>query len=299
MANAQEIKRHIGGVSDTEKITRAMYLISEAKLRRAKKELDLTRPYFDALRQEIKRIFRVDTNVKSRYFYADDSKEYGGGTYGCLVVTADKGLAGAYNLNVLKKAEELLCEHPDTELYVVGEYGRHWFLKRGIPIKHSFLYTAQNPTMHRAREISEVLLDGFESGALSNIMVLYTDMKTSMADSVRLTRLLPLHRRLFSPKPEEPVLRPFEFSPSLSAVLDGVMRSYISGFVYSALVDSFCAEQKARMEAMSSANRNAEELLSSLRAKYNLARQAAITQEITEISAGSRAQRQNDQESLT
>ena len=279
MANAQEIKRHIGGVSDTEKITRAMYLISEAKLRRAKKELDLTRPYFDALRQEIKRIFRVDTNVKSRYFYADDSEEYGGGTYGCLVVTADKGLAGAYNLNVLKKAEELLSEHPDTELYVVGEYGRHWFLKRNIPIKRSFLYTAQNPTMHRAREISEVLLDGFESGVLSNIMVLYTDMKNSMTESVRLTRLLPLHRRLFSP------------------VLDGVMRSYISGFVYSALVDSFCAEQSARMEAMSSANRNAEELLSSLRARYNLARQAAITQEITEISAGSRAQRQSNQES--
>ena len=104
-----------------------MYLIASTKLRRARSELEHTRPYFEALRGEIKRIFRTAGDVDSPYFYPMGHEEPLDGTYGCLVITADKGLAGAYNQNVLKKAEKLLAEHPDTKLYVVGEYGRHYF----------------------------------------------------------------------------------------------------------------------------------------------------------------------------
>ena len=119
------------------------------------------------------------------------------GTYGCLVITADKGLAGAYNQNVLKKAEKLLAEHPDTKLYVVGEYGRHYFQQHHIPVEHSFLYTAQNPTMQRAREICSILLSAYERGELKEIFVIYTDMESSLSSAAHSTRLLPFHRSYF------------------------------------------------------------------------------------------------------
>ena len=293
MASTSEIRRRIASVRETQKITHAMYLISQAKLRRAKEELERTRPYFNALRTEIKRIFRVDESVESRYFSPEDAADLDQGTYGLLVITADKGLAGAYNQNVIRRAQAMMEQHPDVKLYVVGEYGRRWFQQKHIPIKSSFLYTAQNPTLHRAREISSVLLEGYDTGRLSKIIVIYTDLKNGLEESVKETRLLPLHRHQFgTPDAERAVLRPFEFSPTVSQVLDHVVGSYVSGFIYSALVDSFCSEQSARMAAMDSANRNAQELLDQLSLEYNRARQSAITQEITEVSAGARARAQ-------
>ena len=158
---------------------------------------------------------------------------------------------------------------------------------------HSFLYTAQNPTMARAREISALLLDGYDQGALRQIFVVYTDMAGAMSFQARSTRLLPFHRTYFAPPAgERAVTEPFEFLPSVTAVLDSMMGSYVSGFIYSALIDSFCCEQNARMSAMDSANQNAEGLLGELSLQYNRVRQAGITQEITEVSAGAMAQRQ-------
>ncbi|MBQ9165771.1 MAG: ATP synthase F1 subunit gamma [Oscillospiraceae bacterium] len=292
MASTKEIKRHIESVKQTQKITNAMYLIASTKLRWARSELEHTRPYFEALRSEIKRIFRTAEGVDSRYFYPADNTTLLDGTFACLVITADKGLAGAYNQNVIKEAMKLLEEHPDTKLFVVGEYGRHFFMQHHIPIERSFLYTAQNPTMERAREISAILLDGFGQGALKKIYIVYTDMESNLISEARSTRLLPFHRAHFaSPTIEKAVTEPFEFVPSVTAVLNNVMQSYVSGFIYSALIDSFCSEQNARMTAMDAANQNAEKLLGELSLQYNRVRQAAITQEITEISAGAAAQR--------
>ena len=294
MASTKEIKSRMESVKDTKKITNAMYLIASTKLRRAKTELEHTRPYFEALRGEIKRIFRTATDVDSPFFYPEGHEESLEGTYGCLVITADKGLAGAYNQNVLKETERLLKQHPDTKLYVVGEYGRHYFEQHHIPVEQSFLYTAQNPTMQRAREICAILLGGFERRELTEIFVIYTDMESGLSSTAKSTRLLPFHRSYFASsvrEKEKAVATPFEFVPSVTAVLNNVMKSYVSGFIYSALIDSFCSEQNARMTAMDSANQNAEELLESLSLQYNRVRQAAITQEITEVSAGAKAQR--------
>ena len=220
-------------VKDTKKITNAMYLIASTKLRRARSELDHTRPYFEALRGEIKRIFRTAGDVDSPYFYPIGHEEPLEGTYGCLVITADKGLAGAYNQNVLKKAETLLAQHPDTKLYVVGEYGRHYFQQHHIPVEHSFLYTAQNPTMQRAREICSILLSAYERGELKEIFVIYTDMESSLSSAAHSTRLLPFHRSHFSTsakeKQEKAVTAPFEFIPSVTAVLNNVMQMLYLG----------------------------------------------------------------------
>ena len=277
MANTKEIKDRIKSVRDTQKITNAMYLIASTKMRKAKSELDHTRPYFEAIKGEIKRIFRTSKKeAESRWFYPEDGAHALTGPYACLVITADKGLAGMYNQNVIREAEKMLKEHPDTRLFVVGEYGRQYFAHHGIPVERSFLYTAQNPTMQRAREISSTLLELFERDEVCKIFVVYTDIRNGMFEEAKTDRLLPFHRKIFADNTtEKAITRPFEFTPSIEAVLATLVPSYVSGYIYSALVDSFCAEQNARMTAMNSANQNAEKLLGELSVQYNRSRQAA------------------------
>lgn len=300
MASTKEIKNRMNSVKNTQKITSAMYLIASTKMRKAKNDLEKTRPYFDALKSEIKRIFRTAEDVQSKYFYPEDETQVLDGTYGCLVITADKGLAGAYNQNVIKETEKLRKQHSDLKLFVVGEYGRQYFLKHHIPIEKSFLYTAQNPTMERAREIGELLLELFDNGKMDKIFIVYTDLAGGMDAEAKSTRLLPFHRKHFaSSSGEKEVSAPFEFFPSIQTVLDNVMHSYISGFIFSALIDSFCSEQTARMKAMNSANENAQKILDELSVQYHLVRQAAITQEITEVSSGAKAQKKKKVKEVT
>ena len=293
MASTSEIRRRIGSVRQTQKITHAMYLISQAKLRKAKQDLSNTRPYFDALQTEIGRVFNADSSIESRYLMPEDANARPlPGVAACLLITADKGLAGAYNQNAIRQAQQFLAANEGAELYGVGEYGRRWFSQRGIPIEKSFLYTAQNPTLQRARQISELLLERYDAGEINAVHVIYTDMKNGLEATVRQAQLLPLHRERFSiAKADTAGGSMFEFVPNAAAVLDNAVRSCLTGFIYSALVDSFCSEQSARMTAMNAADQNAEELLKDLSVQYNRARQAAITQEITEVSAGERAQR--------
>ena len=293
MASTSEIRRRIGSVRQTQKITHAMYLISQAKLRKAKQELDNTRPYFQALQTEIGRVFNADSTIESRYLIpADPNAKPLPGVPACLLITADKGLAGAYNQNVIRQGQQLMAEHPGTALYVVGEYGRRWFAQRGVPVEKSFLYTAQNPTLDRARHIAELLLDRFDAGEINSGWIIYTDMKNGLEATVHQAQVMPLHRERFHAATAATAGDAvYEFVPSAKAVLDNAARSCLTGYIYSALVDSFCSEQSARMTAMNAADQNAEELLKDLSVQYNRARQAAITQEITEVSAGERAQR--------
>lgn len=292
MANLTEIQNRIRSVRDTQKITNAMYMIASTKMKKAKGELDLTKPFFDAVHEEIKRIFRSTDIVDSKYLYPESASEVLDGQYGCLVITADKGLAGAYNLNVLKEGKKLYDDHNDLKLFVVGEYGRQYFNQHHIPIAQSFLYTAQNPTVERAREIAHVLLDEYNNGGLEKIFIVYTDFRNGMATETRSERIIPFHHSHFYSTPAEKAMdQPLELLPSPGVILDNMIESYITGFIYSALVDSFCCEQNARMTAMNSANQNAEKILSELDVEYHRLRQAAITQEITEVSAGAKAQK--------
>ena len=292
MATLKEIKNHAESIRETQKITGAMYLIASAKKKKKKNEFDQTKPYFMALRSEIKRIFRTDARVESRYFYPleADTKKLNG-TYAYLVITADKGLAGAYNQNVIREATRMLEEHHDAKLFVVGEYGRQYFLAHDVSIEQSFHYTAQNPIFERAREIASVLLDFYDRGEVQKLFVLYTDFENGFVSKAKTTRILPFHRADFTyHEGEKAITAPFEFQPSITAVLENIIPSYVAGFIYSALVDSFCCEQNARMTAMDSANRNAEEILDALSREYNQTRQKIITQEITEIASGAKYQ---------
>ncbi len=287
MASVREIKARIEGVRETRKITNAMYLVASTKLRHAREALDRTRPYFDAMRAEAARVFRCDENAESRYFLNPDGTLPKDGVCGILLVTADKGLAGSYNMNAIRQAEAIVKEKPGARLFVVGEFGRRHFRMRKVPTEPDFLYTAQDPNLDRARNMCTTLLDLYDQKELNEIVAVYTDMKSSLSSTAQVNRLLPLERDPFQGGEKEV----FEFLPSAEAVLAAAMRSYISGFLYSTLVDSFCCEQNARVSAMDAAGRNADELLGTLSLQLNRERQGAITQEITEISAGARAQR--------
>lgn len=302
MATTKEIKNRINSVKDTQKITNAMYLISSTKMRKAKKELEQTRPFFDMLKKQIVSMVNISENVRSEYIRRADEKTGANravmktAAYGYLIITADKGLAGAYNQNVIKKAAEIMKKAHNYKLFVVGEYGRHFFEAHGMDIEKSFLYTAQNPTLERAREITTVLLDAFSRGDISKIFVVYTDFASGLSGGVpTFTELIPFDRSEFALSPEEEAdFNPFkfEFEPDIETVINNIIPSYVAGYIYSVLVDSFCAEQNARMIAMDAANKNAEELLENLHLQYNHVRQSAITQEISEVTAGSRGQRE-------
>ncbi len=309
MATTKEIKNRIKSVRDTQKITNAMYLISSTKMTKAKRELDNTRPYFEMLKKQIVSMIQMRETAENMYFtdepddvpapeevdltLPEDKRD----AVAFLVITADKGLAGAYNQNVIKEAMRLIKASPRYRLFVVGEYGRRYFEARGMNIDQSFLYTAQNPTLERAREITRVITGLYSKGDISKVFIVYTDFRNGlMGGDVVSEELLPFDREDFRLDPEEDseIKNSYtEYMPNVTAVLNNVVPSYVAGYIYSALVDSFCSEQSARMSAMDAANQNAEELLERLNLEYNHLRQGAITQEITEVSAGSRGQKKS------
>ena len=166
MANTKEIQKRMKSIRDTMKITSAMYMISSAKLRSAKQKLEQTEPYFYALQGSISRFLRHIPEVQNRYF--DQKKEIPEEEKrrGYIVITADKGLAGAYNHNVIKMAHELFTQGENNKLFVVGELGRQYFAKEGLAVDAEFKYTVQNPSLHRARVIADHVMDLYAGNEL-------------------------------------------------------------------------------------------------------------------------------------
>ncbi|MCD7918446.1 MAG: F0F1 ATP synthase subunit gamma [Clostridiales bacterium] len=193
MANAREIKSRIKSVQDTKKITTAMYLIASTRLRKAKQSLDDTRPYFNTLQTALSRLIRHMPEVESIYLGTGNHNDDGVMRRGYLVITADKGLAGAYNNNIQKEVlRQIRAMAGPWELYVVGECGRQFFQHHGYKIEETFHYTAQNPTIDRARHIAAVLLERYRTGALDEIYIAYKDMENSVTATPRFFKLAPL-----------------------------------------------------------------------------------------------------------
>lgn len=293
MANAREILSRIKSVQDTRKITNAMYMISSIKLKKSRQLLEDTEPYFYTLQGLIRRILRHMPEMNHFYFNARPHIKEEQRARGLIVITGDKGLAGAYNHNVLKIAHEWMARSKNHRLYVVGELGRQYFTAQTIPVVEQFHYTVQNPTMHRARLIASRVLGDYEDGCLDEVWILYTQMINSMKMEARLEQLLPLKREDFKKValPADIIQEEIQMVPSAGAVMDNVIPSYITGFIFGALVESFCSEQNARMMAMQSASDNAGAILNELSVEYNRVRQAAITQEITEVISGAKSQK--------
>ena len=198
MANAREIQNRIRSIQDTMKITRAMYMMSSMKLRKAKQQLENTEPYFFGLQEQISSILYHFPDMEHIYFdnhvmdnHAAPNKK------GFVVLTGDKGMAGAYNHNVIKEAQRLCDTSEQYELFVVGELGRQYFKGQGYPVAEDFEFTATNPSVHRARVITEILVDLYKRKELDEIYVVYTKMANSISEEVEVQQLLPLKSHQF------------------------------------------------------------------------------------------------------
>lgn len=292
MAGITEIRSRMRSIEQTLKITNAMYLISSAKVKKARKQLAEVEPYFDRLARTVLDILRHSPDLKHRYIEGHHKSKDECRT-GFVVITGDKGLAGAYNHNVLKLAEEYLGHKKDPTLFLIGQMGRHYFEKKNITIDGEFMYTAQDPNLERAREISETLLDLYEQNALDEVYLVYTHSFSAVRMEPEIIKLLPLDRAMLSARrgiSEADRYRDVvRYEPSPEAVLDVLVPGVLKGYLFAALVESFCSEQNSRMAAMDSASDSARDMLKRLSLEFNRARQGAITQEITEIAAGATA----------
>ena len=289
---SKEIQDRMRSIKDTLKITNAMYMISSSKLKKSKKMLADTEPYFYTLQSEMSRILRHLPDMNSIYFKTNAEIPERKRKAGYIVITADKGLAGSYNHNILKLAEEELEKRDDYKLFVLGELGRHYFEQKGINIDKQFHFVVQDPSLSRARRIAEDLLKLYHENQLDELYIIYTTMVNAMQEEAQVAQLLPLKKTDFKiPVPIDIPLEGLALKPSAEEVMDHIVPNYVVGFVYGALVEAFSCEQNARMMAMEGATNSAKQMLKELDIEYNRARQAAITQEITEVIAGAKSQK--------
>ena len=290
MASIKEIRTHIKSVEQTLKITNAMYLISSSNLRKARKQLTDVEPYFQKIETTISDILHHSPEIDHIFFDKRPGVPPQDRKIGYIVVTGDKGLAGAYNHNILKLAEQRMSQNPHTSLFVVGQVGRTYFQEHGIPVDVEFLYTAQDPNMSRARDMAELVTEHFVEGRLDEVYILFTKMVHSFRMEPTVHKLLPLDPDGFPLcEDRDSNHRDVTYVPSVKAVMDRLVPGYVKGDIFGALVESYCSEQNARMTAMKSSSDNARAMLQTLSLSYNRARQAAITQEITEVVGGAQA----------
>lgn len=287
MSGIKELKHRIDSITEMHKITNAMHLIASTKMQKAKNKLEKTEPFFRELKSEMNYMLENAVHIKSRYVEKSNGfTDYLAPT-GIVVITADKGLAGAYNHNVIKKALETNELYKNSRFYLVGESGIHSFESLVPKNKIAFKTSSDNPTHAKAKLITDKLLKDFDSEQIDRIVLVYTDFKNTLVSNAISEQLIPI-------KMERKAHRDYsvEFYPSAEDLLNTFITGFIDDLIFSALVDSFCSEQSSRMMAMESANKNSMATLESLKLKYNHIRQSAITQEITEISAAAKHQKQ-------
>ena len=297
MAQSREIQNRIKSIRDTMKITKAMYMVSSMKVQKAKNKLAASAPYFDGLKRQIADILLHFPEIRHLYFdnRQKDEKETVK-KKGFIIVTGDKGMAGAYNNNILKMAREAIGGSEDFRLFFVGEYGRHAFHDMQDHIADGFHATAYDPSVHRARVLTEYLLDLYDREELDEIYIIYTRMVNTLTEEVVKEQLLPLRTSSFlraSMKAKGDMAKDGDYLiyPSPEEVLGSLTKNYVTGYLYGALTESFASEESARMLAMQTATDNGDDMLTGLSVQYNRMRQAAITQEITEVIGGAKALR--------
>ena len=286
MANMREIRTRMNSVNEIMKITNAMYLISSSKLKKARKQLEATEPYFLGLQSTMRDILEHTPEFEHIYFDKRPEIPEEERKISYIVFTSDKGLAGSFNHTMVKMAEEEMSRHKNTSLFVVGQYGRAYFANKKVMVDGEFLYTAQDPNFYRARSMAESMIELFKHGYTDEVRVIYTGMVSPIKSEPQMLKLLPLERETFEHAPNEYKYGEADFTPSPKRVMDYLVPSYLRGLLYGVMVESFSSEHNARMAAMDAATTSAKDMIRDLSLLYNRARQAAITQEITEVVSG-------------
>ncbi|MBQ8514045.1 MAG: ATP synthase F1 subunit gamma [Ruminococcus sp.] len=300
MANMYEIRERIQSIRDIMKITNAMYLISSSKLKKARKDLAATEPYFNKLLYAMRSILsRAPAEAEEELLFFDERTHIPESKRkkAFLIITADKGMCGSYNHNVIQAAEQAMEGTEMSHLFVMGQVGRMYFQRKAekgkLRVEPEFFYSTQNPHLYRARSIAETLMERFRSGEADDVYIIYTKMVHGAEFEPHVQQLLPLDVTHFvTSEADETRHHEAEFYPDVKTVMRHLTPNFMKGLIYGAMVESFCSEQQARMTAMDSATTSAKDMLSALSLQYNRARQAAITQEITEVCGGASAMEQ-------
>ena len=283
MASMREIKRRKQSISSTQQITKAMKLVSTVKLQKAKTRAEQTNPYFNYMYRTVSSILAKSGNVNHPYLTAGESTRKA-----VVVITSNRGLAGGYNMNVVKLITGSGWDKEDIDIYALGGKGAEALEHRGYHIVRNASEIMENPTYADASAICKEVLEQFSNGEVGEIYLAYTHFKNTVSHEPKLIKLLPVEIDEADVAPgQENVLMNYE--PNEEEALDMIIPKYVTSLFYGALVEAVASENGARMQAMDSATSNAEDMISDLELKYNRARQGSITQELTEIIAGANA----------
>lgn len=284
MANLRDIRRRIKSVKNTGQITKAMKMVSAAKLRRAEEEMMRSRPYSSTLESVIASLVkRTDQKIHPLLCEREEK------VVKIVVVTADRGLCGAFNTNLLRSALKFIKEKQNSEKRVVvdiiGRKGRDFFKRREFEIAKIWIGLSSKPAYDKAKEVADYELKMFYENSFDSLYLVYNEFKTLISQKITFKRLIPV--------PVEESTSIFEeryiFEPSEDEILDNLLERYFSFTIYQALLESFASEQGARMAAMENATNSAKEMIDKLTLYANRVRQAGITKELIEIVSGAQA----------
>ncbi|MDR1507243.1 MAG: ATP synthase F1 subunit gamma [Treponema sp.] len=313
MANLRDVRLRMRAITQTLKVTKAMNLISTSKLRKGRRVLEDTEPFFTRIQKTMCDILAGQKTMESRFLAAQTRPPASAGPAApdttaprrsaVIAVTSDKGLAGGYNAAVFREVVSL-CENLSRPegggrrmspvLILIGAIGYRYFIRSPYVILENFSFKSKLPDMEDAREISDYIISQYLWGMFDEVHIVYTHMHSAV-------KLLPLRRQILplnAEKLQEEIEKSgrkkrvelqFEYLPSEEEVFDALVPLYVKGIIYGCLVESYAGEQSARMAAMDEASKSAEKMLGALELSHNRARQAGITQEVTEIVSGSAA----------
>jgi F-type H+-transporting ATPase subunit gamma len=281
----RDIKRQIKSVQNTKQITKAMEMVAAAKLRRSQEAAQAARPYAEKIQEVVNSIAAGTKGIKNPILVSREIKKTG-----YLVITSDRGLAGGYNSNLLRKLMITIRENhkssSEYELIVIGRKGREYFKKRNMPTLDEVTGLSDAPRFSDIKDIASRAVTNYTLGVYDELFIVYNKFHNAITQEPVLNRLLPLVVTGSS----SAVGANYEYEPSPEEVLDVLLPKYAETLIFSALLEGKASEFGAKMTAMGNATRNATEMISRLTLVYNRARQASITQEISEIVAGANAQ---------
>lgn len=283
MASMRDIKRRKSSVQSTQQITKAMKLVSTVKLQRAKGRAEKSKTYFSCMYDTVASMLSKAGTVNHPFLMAGESTKKA-----VIVITANRGLAGGYNSNIVKLIKNSDFKKEDLLLYTIGTKGRDALARLGYTIVADYSEVIDEPMYSDAMEISKKLLEEFAAGRIGEIYVAYTGFKNTVTHVPTLLKLLPVKVEDDRPQSEDHQAV-MEFEPECEEAIDLIIPKYITSLIYGALIESVASENGARMQAMDSATSNADDMISKLSLLYNRARQSSITQELTEIIAGAEA----------
>lgn len=284
--NMKSIKRRIKSVESTLQITKAMEVVSSSKLRKAKEKADQARPFYKSLHETMCEIQSENESFFSPFTRKSDEAS----TVMLVVIAGDRGLAGGFNSNITKLAsariKELTEKGSKVKVLAVGKKAAEYFTKHGYDVVHTYVNIGQDLRINGAAAVADDIVVPYLKGEVTSVELVSTKFVSTLSQVAKFTPILPLDI-----PPQEKKLREIPiYEPSPEAVFNAIVPKYITGVIYSAIVESFAAEQAARRTAMENASDNAGEMIANLSLVYNRARQSAITQEITEIVGGASAQ---------